>query len=301
MEGAITPVHGRLPRRLAFRFSLAQPFTAGTRVAILRAREKGRLHFELLPTLQPCYNRSHSIIRTDNGQHYCERVSTMRSTTKLGRVARATSALLISWGIWLTGCIAASAAPLTLYVSPAGNDAWTGRLADANAAKSDGPLATIQRARDEIRKQKAAGQLPEVAAVVLRGGTYRLAEPLVFTPEDSGTPGHAITYSAASGEKPVLSGGRVIRGWTKGAGQPLASRNSRGPRGQMVLPLRCSSTASAAPEPALPTKATCGSPARPIAYKRDRKATKRGNREIRTAAQVQAGRLESRPGATWTT
>ena len=49
---------------------------------------------------------------------------------------------------------------MVLYVALDGNDAWSGALAGPNAAKTDGPFATLQRARDEIRKRKARGPLP---------------------------------------------------------------------------------------------------------------------------------------------
>jgi len=39
------------------------------------------------------------------------------------------------------------------YISPAGNDGWSGRLAEPNAARSDGPFATIARARDAVRSR----------------------------------------------------------------------------------------------------------------------------------------------------
>jgi len=38
------------------------------------------------------------------------------------------------------------------YVAPWGNDGWSGKQPEANAAKTDGPLATLQRAREELRK-----------------------------------------------------------------------------------------------------------------------------------------------------
>ncbi len=54
----------------------------------------------------------------------------------------------------LTWCVTAHAE--TLYVAPDGNDAWSGRLARPNADRTDGPLASLQGARDAIRHQKAA-------------------------------------------------------------------------------------------------------------------------------------------------
>ena len=48
--------------------------------------------------------------------------------------------------------------------------------------------------------------------VVLRGGTYYLAETLTFGPEDSGAPDAPVVYVATAGEAVVLSGGRRIKG-----------------------------------------------------------------------------------------
>jgi hypothetical protein len=99
--------------------------------------------------------------------------------------------------------------PLVLHVSPDGNDGWSGRLAEPNPSRTDGPLASPQRARDVLRvRRRAVG--PSVAAEVrLHGGRYRLSAPLVLTPEDSGP----VVWKAAPGEAPVLSGAVPIHGW----------------------------------------------------------------------------------------
>ena len=46
------------------------------------------------------------------------------------------------------------AAKRILYVSPDGNDQWSGRLAVSQA--NDGPLATLNAARLKVRQLKAA-------------------------------------------------------------------------------------------------------------------------------------------------
>jgi len=103
---------------------------------------------------------------------------------------------------------------LILYVSTVGNDAWSGRLDEPNADGTDGPLATIQKAREIIRATKAAtGGLSRPVTVMLRDGVYPQTEAIVFTAADSGTEACPITYRAYPGEKPVISGGAVIRGW----------------------------------------------------------------------------------------
>ena len=94
-----------------------------------------------------------------------------------------------------------------IHVSPTGNDAAAG-----TARK---PFRTVERAKAEVRKIIAAG-LRKAATVFLHGGTYELAEPLVFGPEDSGTEAFPITYAACPGEVVVLSGGRTIADWKKG-------------------------------------------------------------------------------------
>ena len=106
----------------------------------------------------------------------------------------------------------------TIYVSPTGNDVWSGKLAAPNADKTDGPLATPAAARDAVRKLKVGGKLPGQVLVMFRGGTYFLKEPLVFTPEDSGLKQAPIGYRAFPRETPVLSGGRLITGFKKGEG-----------------------------------------------------------------------------------
>lgn len=107
----------------------------------------------------------------------------------------------------------AQAAGVTLYVSPAGNDAWSGALAAPNAGQTDGPFATVAKAQAAIRAHQAAGGLTAPVTVLLRGGVYPQGEPLVFTAEDSGTEAGPITYAAYPGEQPVISGGVPISGW----------------------------------------------------------------------------------------
>jgi len=95
---------------------------------------------------------------------------------------------------------------LTFYVSPHGNDSWTGNLAAVNEAGTDGPFATVAHAQEVARQLRKAGS-GEVD-VVVRGGRYTLSEPLVFKGEDSG-----VVYQAYRGEHPVISGGVDIASW----------------------------------------------------------------------------------------
>ena len=89
-----------------------------------------------------------------------------------------------------------------LFVSPNGDDASPGSV--------ERPFATVARAQRAVRDLKARGELTSPLTVTLRGGTYRLDQPLVFTPEDSGTAECRITYRSHPGEKAVLSGGKRL-------------------------------------------------------------------------------------------
>ena len=136
------------------------------------------------------------------------------------------------------------------YVSPSGSDNWTGTLAEPNTAGTDGPFLTLERAQKAVRDLKSKIFLPKSAPiekrwigsphpfgkgkdilVYLRGGTYSLKQPLVFNPADGGErietnlptgafeyhklKDHYVTYAAYPGEKPVISGGIPVNGWTK--------------------------------------------------------------------------------------
>ncbi len=87
---------------------------------------------------------------------------------------------------------------LTWYVSPSGNDRWSGTLAVPDAANSDGPFATLERARDVIRKLKLEEGLKESATVLVRGGKYFQDHTIVFTAQDSGTSEFPISLSSLS-------------------------------------------------------------------------------------------------------
>ncbi len=102
------------------------------------------------------------------------------------------------------------------FVAVNGDDAWSGALPEPNADDTDGPFATPGRALDALRQRKREGHVG--GTVFVRGGTYYLTEPLIFTPEDSGTEERPVRFEAYPGETVLLSGGRPIMDWTKGEG-----------------------------------------------------------------------------------
>ena len=99
------------------------------------------------------------------------------------------------------------------YISPEGSDKWSGQLAEPNAEQTDGPFATLERARDAVRQLKK--EPAKDIVVLLRDGTYQISKTIVFGLEDSGVEESTITYAAYPGEKPVFSSGRQIQDWKK--------------------------------------------------------------------------------------
>jgi regulation of enolase protein 1 (concanavalin A-like superfamily) len=136
------------------------------------------------------------------------------------------------------------------YVSPKGNDQWSGTLAEPNPGKTDGPFLTLKRAQQAVRDLKSKIFFPKDVPVekrwigsphpfgrgkdilvYIREGNYSLQQPLVFEPADGGErvetnlptgafeyhklKDHYVTYAAYPGEKPVISGGVPVSGWKK--------------------------------------------------------------------------------------
>jgi hypothetical protein len=91
-----------------------------------------------------------------------------------------------------------------IYLSPSGSD--------TNPGTKVLPFKTLTRARDVVRsfRSRMTGDI----IVHLAGGIYPITKTIVFGPEDSGVGNFQIIYMAMPGEKPVLSGGIPVAGWT---------------------------------------------------------------------------------------
>lgn len=104
-----------------------------------------------------------------------------------------------------TGKVAAADYQAVFYVSPDGSDTADG--------SKEAPFQTLTRARDAVRKINA--NMSGDICVYLRGGTYRITEPITLDPQDSGTNGHQIIYQAYEDEVPLISGAVQVTGWKK--------------------------------------------------------------------------------------
>ena len=108
-------------------------------------------------------------------------------------------------GLLAPGLVAAGKPQATFYVSPTGTDTGSGT--------EQAPFQTLERARQAVAALTTT--MTGDIEVVLRGGTYQLSEPLRLGAADSGANGHRVSYRAYPGERPVLSGGVPITGWTQ--------------------------------------------------------------------------------------
>lgn len=116
-----------------------------------------------------------------------------------------TKILSLAFGCTLAFAGAAAAATqATFYVSPSGNDAAAGT--------KDAPFKTITQAQKAVRAIN--GSMTGDIEVILREGTYVLPSTVNFTEADGGKDGHYVRYKAADGEKPLITGGMQITGWT---------------------------------------------------------------------------------------
>ena len=119
--------------------------------------------------------------------------------------------------IMATSATLAQAMPRTFYVAASGNDAWTGTRPRPNHARTDGPFATLDRARDAIRKGRASGGLPTGGVTVdVEAGTWRMERSFALTVEDSGTAQSPITYRAKTGADVRIDRGGRIAKWEQG-------------------------------------------------------------------------------------
>lgn len=121
---------------------------------------------------------------------------------------------IVSLVVWSIVTPTLHADTVTLFVSQSGNDTWSGRFPDPNESKTDGPFASLERARDEVRRIRQMENWPDAGIkVTIRGGVYYLDKPLELSASDSGTETAPIVYEAYPGEEVRLSGGKPVTGF----------------------------------------------------------------------------------------
>ncbi|MBA3272550.1 MAG: right-handed parallel beta-helix repeat-containing protein [Chthoniobacterales bacterium] len=81
---------------------------------------------------------------------------------------------------------------------------------DANEGSETKPFATLQRARDEIRKFKGDAPLREPLTVVVHGGIYVQSGTLELGPHDSGTLDFPVVWQAMPNAEVRVTGGPTL-------------------------------------------------------------------------------------------
>lgn len=143
--------------------------------------------------------------------------------------------ILAAISMFFATCGLADGEKNCFYVSAAGHDSWSGRLAAPTAQRDDGPFKSLQKARDAIRQLKRDGRLPKGGVTVqLRGGVYPLTETFELTSEDNGAEGSPVVYRAYRAEEVRLSGGKEITGFGPIADPAVMSRIDPANRDKIV-------------------------------------------------------------------
>jgi len=99
---------------------------------------------------------------------------------------------------------------IEVHVSPDGKDSNTGAVATLGSPQ--GPVRSLARARELARIIRAA-QPDRGVRVLLAGGRHFLDETLILGPEDGGTAGAPVIWTAEPGQRATISGGRPAGPW----------------------------------------------------------------------------------------
>ena len=124
----------------------------------------------------------------------------------------------------------------TFYVYQNGNDHWSGTLAAENQNSTDGPFATLTRAREAVRDLNRSGKGPAGGVTVyLRGGEYSFAETFCLNAEDSGRRESPVVWRSYPGERVTFSGGKVLSGFKKVEDPAVLRRLDPAVRGNVLV------------------------------------------------------------------
>ncbi len=97
--------------------------------------------------------------------------------------------------------LAQAAQGMVLHVSPNAGDGGDGTMAK--------PFNSLTDAQAAVRRINQSNNV----TVVLGDGIYTIRNPLKFSAEDGGQGAHTVSWQAAPGAHPVISGGMRVRGW----------------------------------------------------------------------------------------
>lgn len=96
-----------------------------------------------------------------------------------------------------------------VYVSNLGNDHWGGDYPEPLPDNTNGPVATLERAK-ELLREKRKDFSTTGGMILIRGGNYYLKSTLVLEELDSGSEDNPVTWQAYKGEVVNIIGGIYI-------------------------------------------------------------------------------------------
>ncbi|MFC1724302.1 right-handed parallel beta-helix repeat-containing protein [candidate division KSB1 bacterium] len=106
--------------------------------------------------------------------------------------------------------------PGIYYISPEGNDEWSGMRSKPNWDDTDGPFATLEKAKEVIRELKKSGKYPiDGVSVNIKGGIYSILKTFGLEKEDSGKPNAPVVYRPYENEDVMIIGALSITGFRK--------------------------------------------------------------------------------------
>lgn len=123
--------------------------------------------------------------------------------------------------------------PVTLYISPAGNDKWSGKIESPNDEGTDGPFATFGRARDAVRSFKTENRNISVL-IRVKHGAYPFAETLQFDSLDSGSEKSPVVWQSFSDSEVVIFGGKKLSDFEKVSDPKIIDRLPAATRNHVV-------------------------------------------------------------------
>ncbi len=123
--------------------------------------------------------------------------------TRLATTTIATLGLTIGFIGMSPAAAEEAVSTVDFYVSSDGDDTASGTSVGA-------AFASLPRAQEAVRSFNSDSDV----RVIVGGGVYTIDQPLEFGVDDGGKNGHSVTWEAAPGASPVISGGREVSDWT---------------------------------------------------------------------------------------
>jgi hypothetical protein len=119
--------------------------------------------------------------------------------------------------VWAQSCPAAPpGAQIVHYVTATGSA--TNSCVGTPPATACSAPCNLARAQQVVRGLVSSPLTGDVVVRIRAGQPYQLTQTLAFNESDSGNSGHKVIWQAYPGDKPLISGGLPVTGWTADTG-----------------------------------------------------------------------------------